>query len=336
MTHNFITCENAAAMMMKKDINNQAEENLTNEEAISRILPSRNTLEQMLEGMHVAKKPWNVRNFKADFRNIISRAKPVKMIENLRKILLRIEIVNKNLWIICQEAAQAEPFVAVYDQGLNAINQHRWKQLPCLYACQQISATDVLIAGEEGLHIVDIKGKYQYKVMDGVFSDISQDDNNVAAIEYEQNKVIFLNNSHGRWQSQSQIVVQGRDRDEKTVQLKDNNKLFLCMTKSNKILEININSGKTEKQYGTGNEGKRVGEFDSPYLVGMDVQGHLIVNDVHNYRFQVLDSTGSWHKVKLQGVREILDAIIMENQMFVTHMKEKNKDQIGVLSKYQF
>lgn len=238
-------------------------------------------------------QPWNVRQINRTFTDILETMKLVKTIEKLSIALYRVTVVKNTIWI--GNGGRNSDTVAVYDLKLNKIKEYKFQGV---YVIQQVSMFDVLLLTDYGLHVIGTDGTYKYKVADGVFSDVSIYLNKVAVIDCEKNRIILLIKHWGRWEIKNHVYFSEYDKRVKTLQFIDSMNVIIGVHWSDKLLHFNIETGQVLHRYGTGTNSTEIGDFDAPFVNGIDKKGNLIVSDFLNDRFQILDLRGKWKEVR--------------------------------------
>lgn len=319
-----------AQLSLEREINNK---NLKKKDQklldVSKIGMSIGPLEKAVLGFNI-NKPWMVRDMKCSFSEAMNKVKFVKVIENLSNDPYRLGVVNDNLWIRDTEGSAHLNRIAVYDQDLNLLKRYSWPEVTYISTAQQISDNDVIILTGAGLHVVDTEGKYQYKIMEGNFSDVSVHENQVAVVEYKENKLVFLHKKQTQWEVQDQTEFHDPDENTKTIQLDSNNMVFIGVLWSDRIIKVDRSSGEITHQYGSGEASDSLGKFNKPCINGLDGLDCLVVSDTLNNRFQMVDSQDRFEEVRIQGLTGIRDVLVLGgNKVYVLHRVKHGNDQVN-------
>lgn len=318
--HTFISSGKALSMIEKETDRNKSVKDMKN---IKKVLKKHSTSEKMVQRIHMSRDPWTVRNMQCSFCDVMGKLKHVKTIENLEYEPYRLGVVNEHIWIRQKTNLKYTKF-ALFDNYLNKVTELKLKDICQANTAQQVNADDIMIGTGSGLHVVDTEGRCPYKIMDGDFSDISANNNGeVAAMEYKQNKVVFLRKKHDVWQIQRHISFNNKDQDFKTLLLCDRNVVFVAVNCSARILKISKTTGEILQQYGDSSVTSQLGEFIGPFASGIDASNCVVVSDFGNGRFQVLHPDGKWEEIKVKGINWIVDAIVFEDLVYILSVEPK-------------
>lgn len=275
-------------------------------------------------------KPLCSRNINYSFPEAIKNIRHVKT-EDLGSIPYRLGVVNDTIWLRIAEVTLSSNF-AVYDKYLNRIREFSWPYIPQANMAQQISQNEVIVVGW-GLHVVDIEGKYLYKIKDGLFSDVCINGTEVAAMECNKNQIIFFRKRFGRWRKHYKINFYDPDIDIKTMQFRLGN-VFVAVHWSDRVLKLNADTGELLHCYGNTDGSSTLGEFNGPNICAVDSFQRLIVCDSMNSCFQYFDQQCRWQDIRLPGVTSIRDMVVFENNFFILHGDKDMDMEFCQLSKY--
>lgn len=242
----------------------------------------------------------------------------------------RFGTVDGNIWV-----EHVSNYVAVYDTGLKQITGYKWTEIREFNTAQQVSANDVMITTDYGLHVVNTVGKYRYKIVNGTFSDISVNINGkVAVINYKQNKVMFLCKKENKWQILRQVsFLDNWDRSIKTL-VWSGDVMFVVTLVTKRMLKVNAQTGEILQRYGRSTISRPVGVLNVPTASAVDSFDCVIVSDVKNGHFLVLYPDGNLKVTKVNGVNGIRDFIVLGN-FVVTLSRGELSPRNYKLSKFQ-
>lgn len=281
-----------------------------------------------------ARDPWDVRKVQGHFSDLMRKVVRVKSLEYLAMQRFRLGVVNGNIWM--RRGKRNKSFFIVYDTNLNRVADYSWDEIRLANGAQQVSANEVMILTIVGLHIVSPDGRYQYKVMNGRFTDISLDRSNdeVAVMENNENRVVFLHKERGKWLEERSISFNEMDKRLKTIVMTDEGAVFAAVKRFDRVLKLNRQTGDLIQQYGFTRKSKKLGEFNGVWASAVDDFDCAIICDSDNHRFQVLQPDGTWEEVKVTGLCGVRDFLVIDDNVFILHRDKVNNVVNCKLSKY--
>ena len=256
--------------------------------------------------------PWKVRELSVTFNEITSQVGECVHTVDLLGHPYRLSVVDSDIWIpSCTETGDFEVF--------NISSKTRTLMECDAQAEEVISFCEthtghVMAACRNGLFTLNTQGELQFKLADGLFTDVCTNGEKIFAVQYNTCEVQVYTLTSNRWSKETEFPVKDRNDTMKTLHVVSDSVYVSCADK-NAIYKYSL-QGEFLEEYGDGS-GEALGAFNVPFVSGTDSEQALIVCDCKNDRVQVRSRQGDWKQYTLEGVTHIIDVLIVGELLLV-------------------
>ena len=253
-----------------------------------------------------------VRTLSIKFEDVMSKVGEKELEVSLAHNPFRLGLVDNNIWI--PGNSQSTGDFEVLDIHDKAMTKKSCGKLKCVNAFCQVYNNAAVGACDNGLYTLSTNGQVQYKIADGVFTDVCCEGKRLVAVDSDKCEVQVFRLANSKWTRETKFIVKDPDEGLKSIYV-NHNSVYVCYHWSRKIYKYSL-LGEYIEEYGT-IQGNALGDFHGPFVSGSDLQDSLIVCDTINHRIQVRSSEGEWQQYKLEDITNIRDILVVKERLFV-------------------
>ena len=259
------------------------------------------------------------RSFNVKFADVMSTVDKKKVEVKLQGRPFRLNFVQNSIWIPSNKEGAGDYQVFNICNQTNTCKSH--DTLKVVNAFCQSSNNNIIAACNNGLYSLTTNGQVEYKITDGVFTDVCTGGESLVAVERNECQVQVYRLTNKKWSNQTEFTVKDPDKTLKSIHV-NHNSVYVCYNWTDKIYKYSL-QGEYLEEYGAA-QTHALCEFYGPYLSGTDCQGSLIVCDSCNHCIQVRSSQGEWQQYKLEGITRVRDVVVVKGRLFVLWGKSGN------------
>lgn len=225
----------------------------------------------------------------------------------------RIAFINEELWapIYTRQFITAISDVDTRKITFPTVDDLRPKSL------LQLNKTNVIMASNQGLFILDIEGKIVSPILQGEIMDLSMDNNLIAVVEVTNQSVIILKEEDNDWVQKYSITALQISKYYYVSMILNDYHIYICSSGQYEIHKYNLYNGRLINSYGKKGEGHNPGLIKSPYISLIDMHGSVLICDKLNGQFQLMTKDGVWQVFTLEGITYPRDFIIQHDHVYI-------------------
>ena len=187
-------------------------------------------------------------------------------------------------------------------------------------AVHQVHENEVILASEIGLFCLDRYGVIQYKLTDGKFSDVTFNGRRIIAMDYKNHRIVKFSKQQGIWVENPRVSFKIQslhlESDSYGTFVVHGRHTYVASSTKFEVQKYS-NTGTLLNNYQSQQKKASQRMRQSLTVSGIDSNGAILLCDFYNNQIETMSVHGQFHKYPIHDLRDIRDAVIIKQTMYI-------------------